>query len=155
MLKGYRLVQLLSLMIIVSFASQFPIAQSNTNKSDNNTEQNSLDGRTEAVLIDGQPALRVLSRKGSSTEIRFQKRDQDDALVFNVSKWAVGFPPGKLYITKTKLIFVPINKNKSFFNFEKTKIKEVEHKKMLGGQHFIKIQKHQTLLVFIFPKQFL
>jgi hypothetical protein len=139
----YLVLILLFLTSVTLGLGQSPTKDNSDGKQDESSKEDikiSLEGRTEAILINDQPAIRILSPKGSFGEVKLQKRDGEDALVFDVTKWAIKFPPGKLYITKTKVIFVPFEKQKSFFNFEKSKIENLEQKKMLGGPPFIKIK---------------
>ncbi len=124
--KINRSIQFLFLMFTLSLISNFVTAQSNTDKEDENNNQMSLQGLIEAVLIDGQPALKILSRKDGSTVVKLQKRDGEDSLVFNIHKIYNSF--GKLYVTKTKIIYVPDDGNKQYFNVDKTKIKQIELK---------------------------
>lgn len=126
MLKINRIIQFLFLMSSLLLSSNFVTAQSTTDKEDENNNQGSLQGLTEAILVNGQPVLKILSRKNGSTEVKLQKRDGEDSLVFNIHKIFNSF--GKLYVTKTKVIYVPDDGNKQYFNIEKTKIKRVELK---------------------------
>lgn len=131
MLKNCRTYQFLFLIFTTSLLSNFAIAQSTAEKDAKDKNQMSLFGLSEAILIDGQPALRITSRKSTSTEIKLQKRDEEDALVFSVYKVIFrNSPEGKLFVTKTKVIFVSSN-NKDFSSFEKAKIEKFDFKE--GG----------------------
>ncbi len=124
MFKINHALRFLFLLFAISFISNVGIAQSTDNTKDIN--QTSLEGLTEAVLVDGQPTLRILSRKGGSSEVKVQRRDGEDSLVFSIHKIYNSF--GKLYVTKTKVTYVPNDGNKQFFSVEKIKIKQTELK---------------------------
>ncbi len=57
------LFQYISLILLVSTAIISATAQSEKNKGEETGSQESLQGLTEAILIDGQPALRIILGK--------------------------------------------------------------------------------------------
>lgn len=97
--------------------------------------QSPLVGTVEAVLVDGQPALRILARNHGAAEIRYQKRDNEDTLVFPVMHWhAILYAQapgemGKLYVTKTRLTFEPEGSKDHYFNVARTEIKKARSEK--------------------------
>lgn len=126
------------LFVLISLLCTFPDAhraQSQQDKNAPKTDQSPLQGTTEAVLVNGQPALRILSRKNGSTEILYQKRDGEDTLVFPVMHYhaflyaqAPG-EMGKLYVTKTRLIFDPNGDKGHYFNATRAEVKKAEAQK--------------------------
>ena len=60
------------------------LTQARQQKSVPRPSQSPLQGTTESLLVNGRLAVRVLSRKNGSTEISYQMRDGEDALVFTV-----------------------------------------------------------------------
>lgn len=88
----------------------------------------SLQGLTEAMLIDGQPALRFLSRSGDTAYAKLQKRDGEDALVFKGVRLGGGHiirpKYGTLYVTAKNVVFDPDEKKSNYLNIPKTDIKE-------------------------------
>lgn len=85
----------------------------------------SLEGVTEAVLVDNNPALRILTPRNGSSEVRLVKRDSEDALVFAANK--VPNKPGTLIVTKTKVVFNPDgNTAGNYFSYLKSQIKKTE-----------------------------
>jgi hypothetical protein len=94
-----------------------------------------LAGVAEATLIDGQPALRILTRGHGSAEIRYEKRDGEDALVFPVMHWhAILYAQGpgemgRLYVTKTKLVYEPESDKGHFFNVARADLKKARYEK--------------------------
>ncbi len=85
-----------------------------------------LQSITEATLINGQPAMRIQFRNYAPAEVRLEKRDGEDALVFDVLK--IIMVTGKLYVTKTKITFIPHDDPSRYFKIERSKIKEVVFK---------------------------
>lgn len=136
-----RLSYLLVLPLVLCTFSHAHVAQSQQDKDAPSADQSSLQGTTEAMLVNGQPALRIVTRKSGSTEILYQKRDNEDALVFSVVRFRKLFgsvifsDTGKFYVTKTRLIYDPDGDNENYFNFSRTEIKEVvrEHHGMGKG----------------------
>lgn len=132
-----RIFQIFLLTLLMTIAPHILLAQtspqSTPEKDDQNETEASLQGLTEAILIDGLPVLRILSRKNGSTNVKFQKRDGEDALVFEVHKISYRVPEGKLYVTKSKVIFDPYEKKSAYFNFAKTEITKVSVKKQIGA----------------------
>lgn len=132
-------------LVIAIFAfSGIAIAQTSpqpaSEKSNDSDEQSSLDGLTEAILVNNLPTLRVLSRKkGGISEIKLLKRDSEYSLVFDVVKSSVKNPVGKLFVTKDRVIFEPMEKGQTSFNIEKTKIQKLSLKKTFDGFSSIKI----------------
>lgn len=100
----------------------------------------SLDGLTEAILIDGRPALRIVSSRSGVVEIKFEPRDGEDSLVFAVTRlksFGLGVQPadsGKLFITKSRIIYVPNLDKEGFFSALTSEVVNVELKKL--GQGF-------------------
>lgn len=124
-----RTIQTLFLIIFLFSTTNSFFAQSN--KSENKTEnetlnQISLEGFTEAITINGQPVLRIIiGKKGIGfTEVKYEKRDNEDALVFNVIK--IPNSVGTFYVTKTTLTYVPSSESKHYFKIEKDKLKKFE-----------------------------
>lgn len=156
MLKFNRLIQFLYLIFTISILSHFAVTQSTTEKDDRNKNPMSLEGLTEAILIDGQPALRILSRKSGSIEIRFEKRDGEDALVFIVTRlksFGFGVQPadeGKLYVTKNRVTYVPYLDKEGFFNALVSEIQNIELKKVGQGFETINFMFQNDKKRFIF-----
>jgi len=92
-----------------------------------------LQGLTEAILVGGQPTLRISNRTGQIAEVKLQTRDGEDAVVFDVQKLITTM--GKLFVTKTKLIFVPNSGNSAFFKIDRSQLKSVKLRSRfrLGG----------------------
>ena len=109
--------------------------QTETRKNPQNDGQTSLEGLTEAVLIDGKPALRILSRKSGNIEVRLETRDGEDALVFPATRVKPVFTElfaggdGKFYFTKTRVSYVPDINREFFFSASHSEIQELELKK--------------------------
>jgi hypothetical protein len=120
---------LLIAFLLFSFVDNSTAQSDTSDKDDENNNQVSLQGLTEAILIDGQPVLRIISRKNGSTEIKLQKRDGQDTFVFEVHKLSYKVPEGKLYVMKDRVIFDPYEKKSAYFNFAKTEIIEASVKK--------------------------
>jgi hypothetical protein len=78
----------------------------------------------------------ILGKNNNSTEIKFQKRDGENTLVYDVYKNQIR---GKLYVTNSRVVFDPLGSKKTYFNIEKSKIKKVELNKPLPGDRFIKM----------------
>lgn len=127
---------------VVSGFSQSVTADDSDKKQDKSEvgDKTSLQGLTEAALIEGQPVLRIMSRKSGTSEVRFEKRDGEDALVFLVTRlksFGFGLQPadkGKLYVTKNRISYVPYLDKENFFNALRSEIKDIELKKV--GQGF-------------------
>lgn len=97
--------------------------------------QSPLVGTVEAILVEGKPVLRILARDHGAAEIRLEKRDNEDALVFPVMHWhaflyaqAAG-ESGRLYITKTRIVFEPEGDKGHFFNVLRTDVKKARSEK--------------------------
>lgn len=111
------------------------LGQTTAQKSVSTATQSPLQGLTEAVLVNGQPALRILSRKNGATEILYQKRDGEDAIVFPVMHWhAILYAEGpgemgRLYVTKTRLVYDPIGNKEHYFNVSRADVKKAEAQK--------------------------
>lgn len=104
-------------------------------------EETSLQGLTEAVIVDGQPALKILSRrKRGETQIKFEQRDGNDALVFDVVKMSVKNPVGRLFITKEKIIFVSYDNDKIYLDLTKSRLKNVKERNSLEKFPFVHLQ---------------
>lgn len=124
------------ILIVTGAMSAFGQTEGNSKKPQDDG-QASLEGLTEAILFDGRPALRIiLGRKNNSTEVMSQKRDGEDALVYDVYKNQM---QGKLYVTKSRVIFDPLGAKKNYFNIEKSKIRETALNKPLPGDRFVKL----------------
>lgn len=140
----YRHFRFLMMAILVFAVAGGAFAQST--KSDKSVEmdsQTSLEGFTEAILINGQPVLRIIiSESGNgATEVRYEKRDNEDALVFYVVK--VPNNVGKLYVTKTSLAYVPDSGAKKYFKVEKANITKFElkdHWRLIGDFSHVNLE---------------
>ena len=124
------------ILIIAGLTIQLTgLAQSKKQTTESTSSQSPLQGLTEAVLVNGQPALRILSRKNGATEILYQKRDGEDAIVFPVMHWhAILYAQGpgemgKLYVTKSRLLYDPIGNKDHYFNVARTDVKKAEAQK--------------------------
>lgn len=103
-------------------------------KADDEDEQllnASLQGVADAVTINGQPALRLLSVKSGTTDVKMGMRDGQEAFVFTVSRFGGGrgivkHKHGLAYITRTNVIFDPFENKEHFFNLAKSDLKSVE-----------------------------
>jgi hypothetical protein len=111
---------------LMAILAAMPSAAGAQSKDDDEANQVSLQSVTEALLINGQPAMRIQFRNNRHGEIKLEKRDGEDALVFDVLK--IIMSTGKLYVTRTKLTYVPNDDPDKFFKVEKSKIKEVRFK---------------------------
>lgn len=131
MFKFNRPIQFLFLIFTLSLVSHLAIAQSKTEKDDKDKNQVSLEGITEAILIDGQPALKIIGGNSNSTTIRLQKRDNENALVFSVTRvtrFGFGYKlgdEGNLIITKTRVNYTPNFEKKQFFNVLSSDIQNI------------------------------
>lgn len=125
-----RFFYLFVLTFLLCTLSYTQIAHSQQDKNAPNADQSSLQGTAEAILVNGQPALRIVSRNSGSTEILYQKRDNEDAFVFSIARFkkllgsVVFSDTGKFYVTKTRLIYDPDGDNENYFNFARTELKE-------------------------------
>ena len=138
------------------------LAQTQQEKSTSTATQSPLQGMTEGILVDGQPALRILSRKNGSTEILYQKRDGEDALVFPVMHYHAFLyaqapcEMGKLYVMKTRLIFDPIGDKGHYFNATRAEVKKAEAQKSgrfgknIGHHIFINAQGDEKRFAVVF-----
>ena len=112
-------------------ASLSAFAQSAPEKDDTKGDQTSLQGLTEPAIINGQPALRILFRKSGKTDVSFETRDGEEALVFSVmrvKKLLGGLMPadlGKLYITKTRIVFNPEENKEHYFNIKHSDVRQI------------------------------
>lgn len=128
----YLLSQFLTFWLIFTVLPVLTIAQSEEKKEVENNKPTSLQGLTEAVLVDGQPTLRILSKYSGSTEINLQQRDNEDTLVFSVARvirYGFGYKPGdegKLSVTKTRVIYSPNFDKKQFFNVLSSDIQDLK-----------------------------
>ena len=151
--------QFLLIAILVFAAIEDTFAQSTkSDKGDEKDNQTTLQGLTEAILIDGKPALKIISQKSGSTEIRLQQREGEDTLVFSVTRlkpllWSLTFgESGKLYLTKTRIIYDPEGNKKHFFNITRKEVKKSsrDSEGMGGGAfNFIKIQTEKDTFKFV------
>ena len=124
----FVLAGLVSLMLL-SASMMCVSAQSKDKDKDNDDDSGgavALESITEATTIDGQPAMRIQFRKYAPVEIRLEKRDDEDTLVFNVLK-IIGVT-GKLYVTRSSVTFVPDNVPSKYVKISRSTIKEVEFK---------------------------
>ena len=125
-----RFTHLCILTFLLCTPSYSQVTQPTQGKDAPAAEQSSLQGVTEAVLVNGQPALRILTPKSGTTEILYQKRDNEDALVFPIVRFKKLFgsvvpgDTGKFYVTRTRLIYDPDGSKENFFNFARAEIKE-------------------------------
>lgn len=125
-----RFFYLFVLTLIVFVFSHTHIANSQQEKTAPTADQSSLQVTTEAILVNGQPALRIVTGRSGSTEILCQKRDNEDALVFSIVRFrrllgsVIFGDTGKFYVTKARLIYDPDGDNKNYFNFARTELKE-------------------------------
>ena len=112
------------LLIIALFLTALPAFAQNADPD----HPTSLQGLTEAMLIDGQPALRFLSRSGDTSYAKLLKRDGEDALVFKGVRYGGGHiirpKYGTLYVTAKNVVFDPDEKKSNYLNIPKTEIKE-------------------------------
>lgn len=116
----------------------------------------SLQGLTEATMINGAPALRLFSRQSGTTEVRLVKRDNEDALAFSVYRFPgerswPRLKPGTLYVTPTRLVFSPDAEQKHFLNIPKTDLTHgsVETLDVYGAFTMIKSQKEKTGFILV------
>jgi hypothetical protein len=129
----YIVLILLFITSVTSGVAQLTTTDDSGKKQDKSTveDKTSLQGLTEAILIDGQPALRIISGRAGSTEIRLQQRDNEEALVFSVTRvvrFGFGYKPGdegKLIVTKTRVIYSPYFDNKQFLSVLSSDIKDL------------------------------
>lgn len=141
-----HLIILIFLSLTFSFTS---LAQAKQQKNDSTSTQSPLQGMTEAILVNGQPTLKIISRKNGATEILYEKRDGEDALTFAVTHWhSAGFlqiqgEKGKLYVTKSRLRYEPEGNKDHFFNFARSEVKEAKAAK---GSLFGKNIGHHILI---------
>ena len=124
-----RFFYLFVLMFILCTFRNTQIAQAQQEKNAPNVNQSSLQGTTEAILVNGTPALRIVTRKSGSTDILYEKRDNEDALVFSIVRFKKLFgsvvfgDTGKFYVTKTRVIYDPDGDNENYLNYARTEIK--------------------------------
>ncbi len=117
---------LLIITLIANVESSFAQSKQTQNKS--KAETSSLQGLTEAILVNGEPTLRILSPKNGAAEISYQIRDGEDALIFSVQHYEaflylqVPVASGKLYVTKTRLLFDPIGDKSQYFNINRSEV---------------------------------
>lgn len=131
----YHFFQFLLLAISILSLTNSAIAQSkSTNKEAEANNEISLQDLSEAILVNGKPTLKILSRKkGGYTEVKLLKRDNENALVFDVVKSSVKNPVGKLYVTQTKVLFESFEKKETNLSIEKSDIKKFAIKKSIDG----------------------
>ncbi len=157
-LMTYRFLLLFFLSCVLTCSAAQ--AQTDTNAPAN---QSALQGVTEALMVDGQPALRIVTQKSGSTEILYQKRDNEDALVFPVVRFKKTFgsllfgDTGKFYITRTRLIYDPDGDNENYFNVARAEFKTAvsEHHgraKAAFNDALIKFQKDTKHFVLRFTE---
>lgn len=126
-----NLVQISRLVLFTVVVTASAVSQSKPEKDDRKEGQTSIQGLTEPLLINGQPALRIQFRKSGKTEVFFETRDGEDALVFSVlrvKKLLGGLMPGglgKLYITKTRIVYDPEEDNENYFNINHSEVRLV------------------------------
>lgn len=94
-----KFAQVLLVLLFVCVVSLSIAAQvAKPEKENEFSTQPSLEGLTEAVLVNGQPTLKIVGQKrGANTEVKLEKRDGEKTLVFNVVKSSVKNPIGKLH----------------------------------------------------------
>lgn len=100
---------------------------------DPKNEPVSLAGLAEATLINGQPALRVTSRKNGTSDIKFQKYEGEDSLLFSVFKYGLTSGYGSLYVTKTRVVFDPDKSKKRFMSIPRADIIKTESNSSWAG----------------------
>lgn len=87
-------------------------------------KQASLQGITEAILVNNQPLIRVLTRKNGHAEIFLTTRDGEEAFVFTA--WKVPNKSGLLVVSRSKVVFNPDGNATNFFSYVKSQIKKTE-----------------------------
>jgi hypothetical protein len=87
-----------------------------------------LDGVAEGVVVNGDLALKVSSRKSGATFIFGAKLDDERALAFQVMHWHISLltDPGLLYVTKTRIAFIPEGSKEHQFNVLRSEVKEAK-----------------------------
>jgi len=150
----FRLFFLLLLALAFSPASVY--AQNpRVEKNEYAGEMPSLQGLTEAFTFNGQPALKILTRKSGGAEVRFEKRDGQDALVFMVTRLK-GFGlgvladgEGKLFVTREKVTFEPNADREHFFSVNRAEMKDIDVKKAGAGLDMVLFELKQDKKRFI------
>jgi hypothetical protein len=98
-------------------------------------EMPNLQGLNEAFMINGRPALRILTRKSGYAEVMYEIRDGREALVFPVYQYrsfALGIMlegEGRLYVTKDQVVYQPNADREHFFSSKRADLKDVDIKK--------------------------
>lgn len=116
----------------------------------------SLAGITEAVLIDGQPAIRFLSRGGDIAYAKLVKRDGDDTFAFRIVRTGAGHITrpkyGTLYVSAKNVLFDPDENKSNYLNVPKTDIVEAEMGTPAIGKVAIvfRYQKEKTMFILNF-----
>lgn len=128
---------ILTLSIIILFGG-FTFSQSQETNA--KTSAAYLDGLTETVLINGSPVLRIRSRDALWIEVRNEKRNGEESLLFLVTRlksFGAGVQraeEGKLYVSKKQVSYVADFEKENSFEISRSDIQELELKKM--GQGF-------------------
>lgn len=113
----------------------------------------SLVGISEAVLIDGQPALRFLSRGGDSAYAKLIKRDGEDTFAFRIVRTGAGHITrpkyGTLYVNAKNVIFDPDENKSNYLNVPKTDIVEADIGTPAIGKVAVvfRFQKEKTMFI--------
>lgn len=125
----FRISNFLLLTIIVLSVSSLAFAQPKLEKGDV-----PLTEISEAILVNGKPSLKILSPKlGGYTEVKNLKIDGEEALIFSVTKLSMKNPNGKLFVTKTKIVFESYEKKDKNFSLNKSEIIKLLYRKSLDG----------------------
>lgn len=126
----------MKILLLIFYVFLFVVTSSGQSLKRNDV---SLDGLTQAVLINNLPALRIASRDANWIEVLREEKDGETALVFPVMRlksFGLGVKPadeGKVYLTKTRFIYVPNFDKDQAFDVPRTEIKKTEIKKMRQG----------------------
>ena len=128
-MKKQYLVLLLSLgfgisTTIPSFAQSEPKFKTDSDYPPEMMDGSYLSGIAEAILVNNEPTIRINNHKGQSIEIRLQNRDGEQAIVLPVTKMVL--EGGKLFITKTKLVYLPNKTSKDDTVIDRGQIKSVK-----------------------------
>ncbi len=95
-----------------------------------------ISGGLQGILIDDQPALKLVTSKGGSVFIRFGIRDGEEVLAFPVihlhQLLYAGAPgeAGSIYVSKTRISYVPVAKESDHgFDVISSEMKKIEFSK--------------------------
>lgn len=124
----------LSAAVLLSISLSSAVSAQQFKKNDYAGPMPDLQGVVEPFSLNGQPGMRILTRKSGSPEIRFEKRDGQDSLVFMVTKFksfGLGIQPegeGKLYISRERVVYEPFADRVNFFSANRADLKGVDLK---------------------------